>query len=178
MMYVGMRRMVSAIAVAVAALPAAASARSPLPAAPDVLPAAGARAASASPGGWLVGARPGPRTAALARAHGATRLDALGAHAVPARRARAFAGSLRREGLLRYAERDRAMQRLQAAPAPPEDEASRTDWRGFLLDDAALAPPAVTARRARSSRSSTRRPTSPTPSSPAAASPWPSRTAR
>jgi subtilisin family serine protease len=38
------------------------------------------------------------------------------------------------------------MRRLQAAPAPPEDEASRTDWRGFLLDDAALAPPAVTAQ--------------------------------
>ncbi len=142
-MYVGMCRMVSAIALAVVCVPSSAAARSPVPTAPHELPAAGARAAAAASDGWLVGARPAARTAALARAHGATRLDGAGAHAVPARRARAFAAALEREDLLRYSEPDRRMRRAQAVPAAPEDETASTDWRRFLLPAPAPAPPPV-----------------------------------
>ncbi len=115
------------------AVPAAAGAvpasQRPVADAPLLLPAQGARAARAAAPGWLVGAAPNPQARAIARRHGAREV-APGIHAVPTAGARALAGALRAEGLLRFSEPDRPLRRLDA-----EDDF--TNWR------AAVVPPGL-----------------------------------
>ena len=132
----------AAIGAVLAALSAPAAARAATPAVPlELPPAAGARAAAATPAQWLVGGRPGAATAAVARRFGAERVTG-GAYALPSSRARAFAAALRERGLLVFAEPDRPVAFTQAAVA--DDPLSKdARWRDFVVDPA-LAPPAVT----------------------------------
>jgi len=135
-----MRKLIAlAAAVAGAGLPATAAATPSVPytTRPMVLPArvAGARAAAAGPARWLVGARPGARTAALARRFGARPLRLGGAYAVPRDRARALAAALRRAGTLVYAESDATLRRRSAPDANPAAWA-----RGAMVPPTLAAP--------------------------------------
>ena len=125
------------------ATPAGAAERPPQT--PHVLPASGAKAAAAEPSTWLVGARPGANTAAIARRHGATLLSPRGGFEVARSQARAFAAELKRAGVYIYAEPNQRLRRLQdpaptPTPAPPYDEYAATDWRAYLIP-ATLVPP-------------------------------------
>jgi subtilisin family serine protease len=110
--------------------------RSPDPL-PMTLPSdAGARAAAARGGTWLLGVAPTTRAAALARARGARRV-ADGAYVVPASRARATAAALRRAGLLTYAEPDRRFRRSSVP------DATLDAWaRGAVVPSTQPGPPA------------------------------------
>jgi hypothetical protein len=97
--------------------------------------AAAVRATAGLAPGWVVGARPGARTEALAARLGARRLTDLGTYLVPAARARAFADGLRQTGLLSFAEPNvrRTRSAFEAAPG---------GWsRGAIATPALLAPP-------------------------------------
>jgi len=108
----------------------------PVADAPLVLPPQGARAARATVAGWLVGTAPNAEARAIARRHGAREV-APGVHAVPTTRARALAGALRAEALLRFAEPDRPLRHLDA-----EDDF--TNWRVAVVPPG-LGEPAVRA---------------------------------
>jgi len=136
---------VRALTIAVVALLGAAPGATAAPAVtppqrPLDLPAPGTRSAEAE--NWIVGAAPGGALlTAIARLHCARDLGVAGAYALPVGRARAFAASLRRAGLLRYAEPDRRQRPLAAAISPAE--ARRTAWRTASVADG-LRPPPVT----------------------------------
>ncbi|MDX6702685.1 MAG: hypothetical protein QOF26_2911 [Baekduia sp.] len=108
---------------------------------PHALPAAGAaRAASqAATTDWLVGARPAPAGARLARRFGARSLLLPGAYAVAAPDARAFAAALRRRGLLRFSEPDVPLVRQSAYEGDGVDQT----WTRGTVVAAGLAPPAA-----------------------------------
>src|ERR671922_1069729 len=105
---------------------------------------AAAASVRANRSNWIVGARPGGESRALARAHDARRIGpaGTGGYVVARGEARAFAADLRERGLLVYAQPDTLAKPLQAVPndpltVPPDD------WRAPLADPM-LAPPAVT----------------------------------
>ncbi|HEX2102865.1 MAG TPA: S8 family serine peptidase [Solirubrobacteraceae bacterium] len=129
------------VAVTVAAcavLAAPAGARSvPYTVRPMVLPPASAtpRAAGVQPRAWLVGARPGRRTAALARRFGARALRLDGAYRIGSARARAFASALRSTHALVYAEPDTTLRRRSVLDANP------VAWARGALVPPTLAPP-------------------------------------
>ncbi|WP_354697560.1 S8 family serine peptidase [Paraconexibacter sp. AEG42_29] len=107
---------------------------------PMVLPGTHtARAAATGPdglaAGWIVGARPGARTVALAARHGARRMSRLGTYLVPTRRAARFAAELRRIGALDYAEPN-------VRKRPSAFEADPAGWsRGAIAAPALALPP-------------------------------------
>jgi len=103
---------------------------------PMTLPAAGVRAASAQPGRWLIGARPGRRVANLARRFGASPLRLAGTYAVSRDRARGLATALRRHGALVYAEPDATLTRHSVPDATP------TGWARGAVVAPTVAPPA------------------------------------
>ena len=106
---------------------------------------AAAASAPAARATWIVGARPSAASRALARRFGA-RARRPGRHRRLRRgareRARAFAGALRRSGLLVYAQPDTLGH---AAPGRPERPAvgRAGRWRAKVVDPA-LVPPPVT----------------------------------
>jgi subtilisin family serine protease len=103
-------------------------------------PAGTARsAAAATPASWLVGARPGGRSQAIAARHGARLLTPRGIFQVTTSRARAFARDLRRAHRYRFSEPNRTLP-VEQAPAGGDDVGA-TDWRQFLVPGLA-APPA------------------------------------
>jgi subtilisin family serine protease len=103
------------------------------------LPAGAGAAGTAT---WVVGARPTPASAAIARRHGA-RAVLPGGYVVPRARARALAAALRRRGLLTYAEPDAPRRLAQTARAIPDDPLSASNrWRDAAVDPT-LGPPAV-----------------------------------
>jgi len=111
-------------------------------AAPLTLPPVAATSREPETPRWIVGARPGRATAALARRYGGRPLGS-GAYALPRTHARAFAGRLGEAGALVYAEPDSV---ASAALAPPPDPLSgRARWRDAVVDPV-LDPPAVTAQ--------------------------------
>jgi hypothetical protein len=135
------RRLATALVIAAAGAPAAQAATPPM-----VLPGdARAAAGVADPGTWLVGARPGPSTARVARRFGARRVGSVGAHVVARSSARAFAGALRRRGLLVFAEPN-VLSRPRATGTDPLT--ARTRWRPMVVPPG-LEPPAVTSRSPR-----------------------------
>src|SRR5690242_2684 len=119
----------AALASAVLALAVAPAAASGSTAFPMQLPgdasAASVRAAGST---WIVGARPGATATALARRYAArvTGPAGTGGYVVAKDRARAFAGALRRAGILVYAQPDV----LRVHKAMPEDPFDTTfTWR-------------------------------------------------
>jgi hypothetical protein len=130
---------VALAACAVLAAPAGA-ARVPYTVRPMVLPSSdgAARAAAAGARGWLVGARPGARTAALARRFGARALRLGGTYRIDRDRARAFATALRTTNALVYAEPDATLKRRSVPDANP------VAWARGAMVPPALAPPVAT----------------------------------
>jgi hypothetical protein len=117
-----MRAPITAASVAALLLLPTAAQASTLPReAPLLLPApATARAAKATRGTWLVGARPGARATRVAAAAGARPVGLLpGAFVVSAARAGQVASALRRAGLLVYAEPNARYQRRSAFESNP-----------------------------------------------------------
>lgn len=131
------RSLLFALALLLAAAPGALAAPSSRPAAPmappALLPPEG-RAAGAAESGWLVGARPGARSAAIAGEHGARALAAPGVYVVPTARARALASALRAQALLRFSEPDRVGRREDV-----EDDF--TNWRSTVVAPRLSPPP-------------------------------------
>lgn len=108
---------------------------------PMVLPgtaaahAAATRAAGGLAPGWVLGARPGARTTALAARFGARRMTDLGTYLVPSGHARAFAAGLRQTGLLSFAEPN-------VRRSPAAYEAAPGGWsRGAIATPGLLVPP-------------------------------------
>ncbi|CAA9479404.1 MAG: hypothetical protein AVDCRST_MAG65-1353 [uncultured Solirubrobacteraceae bacterium] len=125
--------------VAVLCFSAPAAAAPPEP--PHVLPGdAVASSVKADRSRWIVGARPGPESRAIARRMGARSIGGS-AWVVPARRAGRLAAALERAGVLTYSEPDRLSQRRQAVAADPLSPQAR--WRDVVADPG-LAPPPVT----------------------------------
>jgi hypothetical protein len=91
---------------------------------------------------WIVGARPGPAAAAVARRYGArvTGPAGTGGYVVARSRARAFAAALRSRGVLVYAQPN-VLRRDAAMPQDPFDV--QNHWRDHIVDPA-LTAPAVT----------------------------------
>jgi hypothetical protein len=139
-----MRKLIGAVAAVAgcAAVAAPAGAQSvPYTVRPMVLPdsGGGARTAAATRAkGWLVGARPGAGTAAIAKRFGARALRLDGTYTVPRERARAFAQALRRAGALVYAEPDASLRRRSVPDASP------AAWARGAMVLPTLAPPAPT----------------------------------
>ena len=112
------------------------------PAPPMALPGdAAAAALPAERGSWIVGARPGPAGAAIARRFGGERVFG-GGYEVASRRARALAGALRERGLLVYAQPNTLATTHQVVPDDPLS-VPPDGWRAIVADPA-LTPPAVT----------------------------------
>ncbi len=124
-----------------AAPPAMADAPAPPMALPGDAVAASAPAAS---GTWIVGARPGARTRAVARRFGAEHVGpaGTGGYAVAHSRARAFARAL--GSRLTYAQPDTLAQPLQRAVAQDPLAVAPNDWRDWIVNPA-LTPPVVDA---------------------------------
>jgi len=138
-----MRKLIGVAATAVACALAAAPACArivPYTVRPMVLPSAGgsARAAATQADGWLVGARPGARTTALARRFGARAQRLDGTYRIDRTRARAFASALRRAHALVYAEPDASLKRRSAPDANP------VAWARGAIVPPTLAGPAAT----------------------------------
>ncbi len=126
---------------ALAAPPAMADAPEP----PMALPGdAVAASAPAARGTWIVGARPGARTRAVARRFGAEHIGpaGTGGYAVARSRARAFARAL--GSLLTYAQPDTLAEPLQRAVAQDPLSVPPNDWRDWIVNPA-LTPPVVDA---------------------------------
>jgi hypothetical protein len=122
---------------ALAAPPALADAPEP----PMALPGdAVAAAAPAARGMWIVGARPGARSRAVARRFGAERIESTGGYAVARPQARAFARAL--GGLLTYAQPDTLARPLQRVVAQDPLSVPPDDWRDWVVNPA-LTPPLV-----------------------------------
>ncbi|MSX03096.1 MAG: S8 family serine peptidase [Actinobacteria bacterium] len=107
-------RLTSAFAgvVGAALASAAVAGASPIGAPPMVLPASGSQAAAGT--GWIVGAAPGGRSAAIARSFGAKPIAGLPAFSTRRADARPLAAALAEQGLLRYAEPDVKLRRQSA----------------------------------------------------------------
>jgi len=131
------RTLLVALALLLAAAPGALAAPGSQPAAPmappTLLPPEG-RAARAVESTWLIGAGQDPRSAAIARDHGARALAVPGVYVVPTPQARSLAAALRAEGLLRFSEPDRAGRREDA-----EDDF--TNWRSTVVPPGLASPP-------------------------------------
>jgi Subtilase family len=132
---------IAALAAAVLAAPAPASAAELKHAPPALavsLPGdAVAASLNADPRTWIVGTRAGG--GALARAHGARRIAGR-AWLAPRGRTRALAAALRERGLLEYAEPNRLSRRAQAPLLDPLS--AFAPWRDFVVGD--QVPPPVT----------------------------------
>jgi Subtilase family len=127
---------------AIAAVVAAPTAAADSPAPPMALPGkAIASSATAARGTWIVGARPGAQTRALARRFGARHIgpQGTGGYVIARRRARAFAHAL--GDLLVYAQPDTLAQPLQRAVAPDPLAVPPDDWRDWVVDPALPHPP-------------------------------------
>jgi len=113
-----------------------------LPGAPPVhLPGdAGTASVRADRATWIVGARPSPAAARVARRARARRLTA-GVWLVARRRARPLAAALRARGDLLFAEPNRLSRELQGPPDDPLSPQAR--WRDAIVDPS-LPPPPVT----------------------------------
>ena len=138
----GRRPTLASAATALAAvLSFTAPAQAAPPQVPQLLPGdAVASSVRADGSRWIVGARPGAESRAIARRLGARSIGGS-AWVVSATRARALAGAFDRAGVLTYSEPDRLSQRRQAvAPDPLSPQAG---WRDVVADPT-LAPPAVT----------------------------------
>jgi len=135
-----MRKLVAAVAAvggcAVLCAPGGA-ASVPYTVRPMVLPSANgtARTAAAQSRTGLIGARPGARTAAIARRFGARALRLEGTYRVPRDRARALAGALRGAGALVYAAPDLKFARHTAPDNNP------AIWARGAIVPPTLAPP-------------------------------------
>jgi hypothetical protein len=134
-----MRTPLLAALLALALAPATALAGRPAP--PMELPAPGAKArAAAGDPAWLVGARPGAATDAIAARHGARRVLRAGAvFRVPSHRARALALELRDRDLLDFAEADAPTSRSGF----PQDPNFGQQQIATIVDPV-LVPPLVT----------------------------------
>jgi Subtilase family len=99
--------------------------------------------APAARGTWIVGARPGAATRALARRHGARHIGmaGTGGYVIARPRARAFARAL--GDRLVYAQPDTLARRHQRAVAQDPLSVPPDDWRDWVVDPP-LAPPPVT----------------------------------
>ena len=134
------RALAGSVAAALLAAPGAAADAVELPMA---LPGdAAAASVRAVPGRWIVGARPGARSRAVAGRFGARRVGpaGTGGYVLASRRARAFADALERRGLLVYAQADTLAAPRQAVgydplSVPPDD------WRDRVVDPALVPPP-------------------------------------
>ena len=127
------------------ALLAAPPAMADAPEPPMALPGdAVAASAPAARGTWIVGARPGARTRAVARRFGAEHVGpaGTGGYAVARSRARAFARAL--GSRLTYAQPDTLAQPLQRAVAQDPLSVAPNDWRDWIVNPA-LTPPVVDA---------------------------------
>jgi hypothetical protein len=102
---------------------------------PMKLPAAGARAASAQPGRWLIGAQPGAPIDKVAKRFSASALRLRGTFSVPRDRARGLAAALRRRGALVYAEPDVVLRRSSVPDTAPAGWA-----RGVVVGPTIPAP--------------------------------------
>jgi hypothetical protein len=102
-----------------------------------------ASAVRADPDTWLVGAKPGKRSAAVARRFGAEHfgLDGTGSYEVARGRARAFAAALRKRDLLVYAEPN-ALRQFRDVPDDPLS-GPPNDWRAQVAAPALTPPPVV-----------------------------------
>jgi subtilisin family serine protease len=140
--FVTRRTAILAALIAFAAAPAAQADDLPMQL-PGIAKPSAAVAASvrADPDTWMVGARPGPASAAIARRYGArlAGVPATGGYVVARSRARAFAHAL--GGRLVYAQPN-VLMRLAAVPTDPLS-APPNDWRRIVADPA-IDPPAVT----------------------------------
>jgi subtilase family protein len=130
------------VATVLALLLAAGSAHAAIPATPQPtvrLPGEvhGAAAGSTT---WIVGARTGARTRAIARRHGATALRTGDAYVVARGEARALAADLRRAGRLTFAEPDVVGHTKSAYDATP------FGWARGAVVAPTLVPPPPTAR--------------------------------
>jgi hypothetical protein len=135
-----------ALAAAFAALlflaPAAVAQELPMKLPGDVT----ASAVRADPDTWLVGAKPGKASAAIAKRFAAKHFGfpQTGGYKVARSQARAFAAALRERHLLVYAEANAYRTTLQAVPNDPLS-GPPNDWRR-LVADPALTPPPVTSQ--------------------------------
>jgi hypothetical protein len=121
---------------ALAAPPASADAPEP----PMALPGdAVAASAPAARGTWIVGARPGARTRAIARRFGAERIAGTSGYAIARPRARAFSRAL--GSLLTYAQPDTLARPLQRAVAQDPLSVPPNDWRDWIVNPALTPPP-------------------------------------
>jgi subtilisin family serine protease len=98
----------------------------------------------ADPDTWLVGARPGAASAAIAKRFHARHFGfpQTGSYKVARGDARAFAAALKAKRLLVYAQANVLRRTLQAVPDDPLSSPPN-DWRRIVADPA-LAPPPVT----------------------------------
>jgi subtilisin family serine protease len=135
--FVTRRTAILAALIALAAAPAARADDLPMQLPGD----AAAASVRADPDTWMVGARPGAASAAIARRYGArlAGAPATGTYVVSRTRARAFARAL--GGRLVYAEPN-ALMRLAAVPDDPLAVPPH-DWRRIVADPA-IDPPPVT----------------------------------
>ena len=124
-----------------AALAVALAQPAPASDAPPMTLPGDARAAGvpADRGTWIVGARPEPRVAAIARRFDARRIGSAGAHVLPRSRARAFARALRARGLLSFAEPNVLKQRHATGTDPLTGP---TRWRSLVVEPG-LEPPGI-----------------------------------
>jgi len=145
-----MRYRLISVSLALTCLATGTARASVLPQAPHALPSTDAKAAAAESASWIVGARPGAQTAALAREFGAREISARGSYEITRARARTFAAALRDHGLYRFSEADVRFSAAQVPPdptptptptPPPYDEFAATDWRAYLLGTALVPPP-------------------------------------
>jgi hypothetical protein len=98
----------------------------------------------ADPDTWLVGAKPGRASAAIARRFGAAHFGfkEIGSYRVARSQARAFANALKADRLLVYAEPNVLRKSLAAVPDDPLS-GPPNNWRAVVADPA-LTPPPVT----------------------------------
>ena len=131
---------------AAAAMLAAPTAAAAAPEPPMSLPGdARASTAPTAPGTWIVGARPGAASRAIARRFGVRHIGpaGTGGYAMAPSRARAFAAALERRGLLVYAQPDTLAEPHRAVPPDPLS-GPPDNWRDVVADPS-LVPPAVDA---------------------------------
>ena len=120
--------------------PAAAALQPQPPQPPQLLPgSATASSTRTDPSRWIVAARPGASSRAIARRFGARSVGGS-AWVVASSRARELAAAFERAGLLTYSEPDRLSERRQAPVADPLS--AQGWWRGAVVDSA--TPPPVT----------------------------------
>ena len=140
----GRRRILaSAVTALAAALSFSTSAAAEPPQLPRLLPGdAIASSVKADRSRWIVAARPGAESRAIARRLGARSIGGS-AWVVPASRARRLAEAFEDAGLLTYSEPDRLSARRQAVGTDPLSP--QTYWRDVVARDAPTPPPVTPA---------------------------------